>query len=135
MVLDDENLWDIISVSTMFAFRATVHNTMQYTPAQLVFRRDSILNTRHKANWYFIKKRKQDLMDKGNQRKNCNKKEQTYNKRDKDVLKNVRKSKFNQDMYLGPYIITAVRNNGTVRARKGKIRDTFNIYNITLYKE
>ena len=50
MVLDDENPWDRILTSTMFALRATVHTTTQHTPAQLVFGRDSILNTRHEAN-------------------------------------------------------------------------------------
>ena len=74
-------------------------------------------------------------VNKGNQQENCNKKEHTYNKGDKVLLKNVRKTKFNQDAYLGPYTITAVINNSTVRVRKGKITDTFNICNITLYKE
>ena len=50
MVLDDENPWDRILASTMFAMRVTVHTTTEYTPAQLVFGRDSILNTRHEAN-------------------------------------------------------------------------------------
>ena len=51
----------------MFALCATVHTTAQHTPAQLVYRQDSILNTRHKASWQLIKKRKQDLINKGNQ--------------------------------------------------------------------
>ena len=38
MILDDENPWDGILASTMFALRATVHTTTQHTPAQLVFR-------------------------------------------------------------------------------------------------
>ena len=42
--------------------------------------------------------------------------------------------KFNQDAYLGPYTITAVRDNGTVRARKGKVTDTYNLRNIKPYK-
>ena len=50
MVLDDENPWDGILASTMFELRATVHTTMQYTPAQLVLGQDSILNTRHEAS-------------------------------------------------------------------------------------
>ena len=82
-----------------------------------------------------IKKRKQDLINKGNQRENRNQKQHTYNKGDKFLLKNAWKTKFNQDGYLGPDTITAVRNNGTVSARKGKITDTFNMYNITPYKE
>ena len=32
-------------------------------------------------------------------------------------------------------MIIDVKNNGTVSAPKGKITDTFNIHNITLYKE
>ena len=74
-------------------------------------------------------------MNKGNQRENYNQKENTYNKGDKVLLKNEWKTKFNQDAYLGPYAIIAVRNNDTVRAHKGKITDTFNICNITPYKE
>ena len=37
MALDDDNPWDRILASTMFAVCATVHTTTQYTPAQLVF--------------------------------------------------------------------------------------------------
>ena len=119
MVLDDENPWDGILASTMFALRATVHTTTQYTPAQLLFGQDSILNTCHEAKWQLIKKRKQDLINKGNQRENRHKKEYTYNKGDKVLLKNARKTEFNQDAYWGTYTITAIRNNGIVRARKG----------------
>ena len=66
MVLDDDNPWDGILAATMFALRATVHTTTQYTPAQLVFGCDSILNTRHEADWQLIKTRKQNLINKGN---------------------------------------------------------------------
>ena len=64
MVLDDENPWDGILASTMFPLHATVHTTTQHTPAQLVFGRDSILNTHHDANWQLIQKHKQDLINK-----------------------------------------------------------------------
>ena len=51
MVVDNENPWDGILTSTMLSLHAMVHITTQYTPAQLVFGRDSILNPRHEANW------------------------------------------------------------------------------------
>ena len=51
MVLDDENLWDGILASTIFTLFATVFNTIQYTPAQLVFGQNTILNTFQKLNW------------------------------------------------------------------------------------
>ena len=127
MVLDDESPWDGILASIMFTLRATVHTTMQYTPAPLVFGRDSILTTCHEANWHLIKKHKQDLINKGKQYK--------YNKGGKVLLKNVWKTKFNHDAYLGPYMITTARNDGTVRASKGIITDTFNTRNISPYME
>ena len=135
MVLDDDNPWDGILSATMFALRATVHTTSQYTPAQLVFGRDSVLNVRHEANWKLIKERKQKLINRGNERENKNRVLHEYKIGDKVLLKNAWKTKFNQDAYIGPYTITAVRNNGTVRARKGNVTDTFNLRNITPFKE
>ena len=44
MVLDVENPWDGILASAMFAIRATVNTTTQYTPAQLIIGCDSIIN-------------------------------------------------------------------------------------------
>ena len=58
-----------------------------------------------------------------------------YKQGDKFLLKNTGKTKFNLDTYIGPYIITAVRNNGTVRAHKDRVTDTFSIQNLTPYKE
>ena len=135
MVLDDDNPWDGILSATMFALRATVHTTSQYTPTQLVFGRDSVLNVRHEANWKLIKERKQKLINRGNERENKNRVPHEYKIGDKVLLKNAWKTKFNQDAYIGPYIITAVRNNGTIRARKSNVTDTFNLRNMTPFKE
>ena len=54
-----------------------------------------------------------------------------YKQGDKVLQKNMWKTKFNQDAYIGPYIKTAVRNNSTVRARKDRIMHTFSIRNQT----
>ena len=136
MVLDDDNPWDGILASTMFALRATVHTTTQHdTPAQLVFGRDSVLNVQHEANWQLIKERKQKLINRGNIQENKSRLDHVYKIGDKVLLKNAWKTKFNQDSYLGPYTITAVRDNGTVRARHGIVTDTYNLRNITPYRE
>ena len=42
MVLDEENPWDGIVASTMFALRATVYTSKQYTPVKLIYGRDLI---------------------------------------------------------------------------------------------
>ena len=119
----------------MFALRATVHTATQYTPVKLIFGRNLTINQGHDADWKTIRKRKQDLINKGNKDVNHNQINHAYKQGDKVLLKSKWKAKFNQNAYIDPYIITAVRNNGTVRARKCRITDTFNIRNLTPYKE
>ena len=45
MILDDDNPWDGILASTMFALMAMVHTTTSFTPTQLVFGQDTVLHT------------------------------------------------------------------------------------------
>ena len=47
MGLDDENPWNGILASTMFALRATVHTTTQYTAAHILYGRNSIIDLLH----------------------------------------------------------------------------------------
>ena len=119
----------------MFALRATGHITSQYLPAQLAFFRDSILNVRHEANCKLIKEQKQKLINRGNELENKKRLNHEYKIGDKVLLNNAWKAKFNKDTYVGPYIITEVRNYGTVRARKGLVTETSNLHNITPFKE
>ena len=77
----------------------------------------------------------QDIINKDNKGENKKRKTHPYQKGEKVLLRNAWKTKFNQNAYLGPYVITAVRDNDTVRAQKGKITDTFNIHNLTPYEE
>ena len=64
--LDQEDPWSGILAAVMFATRATYHTTLGATPAQLVFGRDAILNTKFEANWNHIKQRKQEIIKKNN---------------------------------------------------------------------
>ena len=100
----------------MFAIWSMVHTTTQHTLSQLVFGMDAILNINQEANWQFIKQRKQALMDKGNQKENCQRQSHVYYTGNKILLKNAWVKKFNQDAYIGSYNLTEVLNNGTVRA-------------------
>ena len=64
--VDENDPWSGILAATMFAIRSTYHTTLQATPAQLVFGRDAILNVQYKANWTYIKERKQKLINENN---------------------------------------------------------------------
>ena len=71
--VDEEDPWSGVLAATMFATRSTYHTTTQATPAQLVFGRDAILNTRFDANWKMIRDRKQRAIKDNNRKENMKK--------------------------------------------------------------
>jgi hypothetical protein len=66
----EDNPFDYFLQSTAWAIRSTYHKTLQATPCQLVFGRDIIHNIAFRANWDQIQKRKQDIINKSNQKEN-----------------------------------------------------------------
>ena len=129
MDFDNENPWEGILLSIMFAIWVRVHTTTQHKQSQLVFGRDVILN------WKLNKQFKHALINKGNQKENLHEQSHVHHTGDKVLLKNAWKMKFNQDAYIGPYAVTEVWNDGTVRAHRGNITNTYNLRNITTFVE
>jgi len=129
---DDDNPWPGILSAIAFGVRATVSSTTRASPMQLVFGRDAILNIPHRANWHFIKERKQKIIKSNNQRENAKRLEHQYNVGDLVLIKQDWNTlKYGSDSYEGPGTITEVRDNGTVRVSMGPITDTYNIRNVT----
>jgi hypothetical protein len=131
--LDEDDPWAGILSAVAFAVRATVHTTTRATPMQLVFGRDAVLNIQFQANWKMIKDRKQQLINQNNKRENKKRIPHEYNVGDEVLIKQDQNSKFGSNPYKGPFIITEVRNNGTVRIQEGITEDTYNIRMITPY--
>ena len=117
----------------MFAIRATYHTTTQATPAQLVFGRDAILNTRFIADWKMIRQRKQNLIKKNNKRENLKRFPYDYKEGDLVLCKSAMTGKYSNDPYDGPHEIVRVNDNGTVRLRMGAVTDTVNIRQLHPY--
>ena len=133
--LDSEDPWSGPLSAAMFALRATYHTTLQASPAQLVFGRDAILNTRFEADWHLIKQRKQRLINENNKRENRHRIPHTYNVGDKILYHVPQASKFGKNEYNGPYDVLEVFTNGTVRVRMGPTIEVVNIRNIRPYLE
>jgi Integrase core domain len=68
--LEEDNSFEYFLQSTAWAIRSTYHTTLQVAPCQLVFGRDMIHNIAFNANWNQIQKRKQDIINKSNQKEN-----------------------------------------------------------------
>ena len=131
--LDEDNPWKGILAATAFAVRSTYHTTLQKTPGQLIFGRDMIFNLEHKANWEYIRLRKQEIINLNNQRENSKRVPHKYHAGDKVMLRTGTENKYEQP-YSGPYDILQVNKNGTVRLRMGSVTDTVNIRRLTPYK-
>ena len=130
--LDEKNPWKGILSATAFAVRSTFHTTLQSTPGQLVFGRDMILNIKHTANWEYIKQRKQQIINKNNQRENAKRKEHVYRVGDKVLLSKGNEFKY-ETPFSGPHEILRVNDNGTVRLQVKAVADEYNIRRLYPY--
>jgi transposase InsO family protein len=111
---DEVNPFDGIIANTAFALRATIHSTLQASPAQLCFGRDMIMHTQFVANWHLIRSRQQQRMLKDNIRENKTRIEHQYAVGDLILIKNDDiKSKLSKPTY-GPFPITQLHLNKSI---------------------
>jgi hypothetical protein len=85
-----------------------------------------VLNVQHLTDWTAIKARKQQIICKNNRIENSKRKPHHYQVGDLVMLENNRANKYEQP-YSGPYRITQVNTNGTVRLKINEVMDTVNI--------
>jgi len=131
--------WDGLLSAVGFAMRATIHTTTKATPAQLVFNRDAIQNVRFEADWQFIKERKEKIIRQNNKRENAKRVAHVYKVDDKVVVEQDPNRKHGENRYKGPFTVTRVYDNGTVRLRQrtqrgGAVFQTWNIRKVFPYK-
>ena len=107
----------------MFAVRATG------IPDAVVFGRDSILNIKHVADWEHIRQHKQLWINHNNMQENMRQNNHQYKVGDKILVKLKKNSKLGLE-FMGPFPITQINDNGTVRFQKGIINDATNIRRI-----
>ena len=137
--LPEEDPWTGTLSAIGFAMRATVHTTSRATPSQLVFNRDAIHNVRFEADWQYIKQRKQRLILQNNKRENAKRTPDEYAINDQVLVQQNPNRKHGEDQFQGPYKVTQVYPNGTVRLEQstpsgGVVTQTWNIRNLVPYK-
>jgi hypothetical protein len=120
----EDNPFDYFLQSTAWAIRSTYHTTLQATPCQLVFGRDMIHNIAFRENWDRIQKRKQDIISKSNQIENKNWSEipDEYKVGDQVLSKTPGILGKLSTPHKGPYVVTNIYKNGTIRIQKGKAK-------------
>jgi hypothetical protein len=90
------------------------------SPCQLVFGRDMIHNIAFRANWDQIQKRKQDIINKSNQKENKSQIPYEYMDGDQVFLETPGILWKLSTPCTGSYPVTNVYKNGTIRIQKDK---------------
>ena len=108
------NPFDGILAAVSFAITATVHTTTQYTPTQLVFGRDHILNLKQEIDWKRVKENKSTLIQKNNEKENNKRIKYTYTIGQKVLIQIEQSWKYGMD----PYEVVEVKNNRSLRLKK-----------------
>jgi Integrase core domain. len=129
-VFDYIDPWGEILSSIAWAIRALYHSTLGATPAQLVFGRDMIFNIKTIEDWRTITARKQKQVIKDNLQENNGRIDHQYSVGDKVYLQPTGIQRKLEMQKNGPYCITHVFANGTVRLQIGATNDKVNIRRI-----
>ena len=119
--------WGEILSSIAWAVRASHHSTWNKTPGQLVFGRDMIFNLSTVVDWKAITARKQAQVDRDNLRENANRVSHDYAIGDQVYVKIDGIKRKLDNKKRGPYRITQIHTNGTVRIQKGNVNERINI--------
>ena len=126
-ILDAIDPFGPLLASIAWAVRAAYNSATEATPAQLVFGRDMLFNINMLADWKALSLRKQNLVDKANLRENSKRVDYDYAV-DQQVY--IIKDGIHRKMdgpKLGPFLITEVFTNGTVRIQRDNVNERINI--------
>ena len=130
-IFDVVNPWSEILASIAYAVRCSYHSTLQATPGQLVFGRDMLLNIKFEPNYQTIWQQKQTRINYDNIRENNKRVSHDYKVNDHAyILRDGHYRKLEGDK-LGPFRITEIFTNGTVRIQKGLVNERINIRRLT----
>ena len=126
-VLDLIDPWGPTLNAISWAIRASHHSTLDYTPCQAVFQRDMIFNIKTIVNWKEVSLRKQAQVDRDNQRENKKRVDHDYQVGEQVYITKDGIYRKLDGPKTGPYPITNIFTNGTVRIQRGIVNERINI--------
>ena len=124
-----------ILVDVAWAVRSTYHTVLETSPGAAIFGRDMLFDIPYIADWSDIGKRRQLLVDQKNAKENSNRIDFDYAVGQKVLLKKDGIIRKLEDRYDGPFTITQVHTNGTVRIQRGTVNERINIRRLAPYFE
>ena len=116
-----------ILASVAWAIRASYNSGTNATPGQLVFGRDMMFNLSSLANWKELTLKKQKNTDKANLRENLGRVDYDYEPGQKVYVKADGIQRKLDSPKMGPFVVTHVFSNGTVRIQRNNVNERINI--------
>ncbi len=130
---------DTIIQACAFALRATVPSNAPYSPAQMAFGVDMFFHQKAIIDWEKLKKLRQQQAESNNSRKNKKRTQHTYHVGDKILLVTPVNQRRNHHKLSspteGPYVITKVYQNGTIKILRNNFEEIVNIRRVRPFYE
>ena len=126
---------DEFLINASWAVRSTYHTVLRSTPGAAIFGRDMLFDIPYIADWKAIGKRRQDSVNQNTARENTRRLDFDYVLGQRVMVRKDGILRKAEDRYVGPYVITQVHTNGTVRIQRGTLSERINIRRITPYFE
>ena len=114
-----------------WAIRSTHHTMLGTSPGAAIFGRDMLFDIQYIADWSAIGKRRQKQVDQSNANENKARIDFDYRVGSKVAIIIDGVHRKAEDKNDGPYLVTEVFSNGTVRIQRGTINERINIRNLT----
>ena len=124
---------DDFIVDAAWAIRSTHHSVLQSSPGAAIFGRDMLFDIPYLADWKAIGKRRQSAVDQNTHHKNKRRADFDYAIGQKVTIRKDGVLRKAENKNIGPYVITQVFTNGTVRIQRGSISERINIRRIDPY--
>ena len=118
---------DELLTNVSWVIRSTHHTVLGTTPGAAIFERDMLFDIPFLADWSDIGKRRQNQVDKSNIRENSKRVDFDYRVGQKFLIIKDGIFRKAEDKNEGPYLITEVFSNRTVRIQRGSINERINI--------
>lgn len=134
----DGHRLDQFITDAAWAIRSTYHTVLKATPGEAIFGRDMLFDIPFVADWSEIGRRRQQLVDKNNARENTRRLPFDYIPGSRCLIIseiNGEKKRKALDKNEGPYTVTNVYTNGTVRIQRGSVNERINIRRLTPFFE
>ena len=132
--ITEEDIADVLC-NVAWAIRSSYHTVLHSSPGAAIFGRDMLFDIPYIADWTEIGKRRQAAVVQRNLAENKKRIAFDYAVGQKVLLKKDGIIRKLEDKYDGPYTITDVHVNGTVRIQRGTVNERVNIRRITPYFE